>query len=154
MPLWLLKVGGFFKWLSLKTYLIMGAVILALLLVWKLMDALQDHAQYVRSLETENQAYKEANERLNGRVNELASINSSNKATYEETLRQAQEARRIAEEERLAAEQRANHYRSIRDAAKSSPAEDRRSVSPVVRDTVDRLWGHTEGPAGSPNSGS
>lgn len=126
--------------LSLKTWLTIGGGIIAVLLVYFAYLKVHDHFQHIKDIEASNASLTKQNTDLNKKVNDLADQNESNKQAYETKLQQAENARRIAEDERQAAEKRATRYRSIRDAAKDTPAQDRRPVGPAVQSTVDRLW--------------
>jgi len=144
MPLWLISVGvktlGFLKGISWKVWVALILVIALLFAGWRIQSAVQNHFEYVHRIEGEKKDLEGLRDRLNTRITELSDINTRNQAIYDESLRQAEQARRIADEERQKAETRAERYRSIRDAANATPEADRQPVSPVVRDTVDRLW--------------
>lgn len=148
MPIWLI-ISAFFKKVSLKTWIILGVVIFALIIAWRVDSSVSAYFKYVHSLEQKTKDLTDQNTRLNDRVNQLAVINDQNQKIYQEELRQADAARQVADQERQASDARANHYRSIRDAISSTPAADRHAVSPVVQSTVDRLWNNQ--PAGPGN---
>lgn len=135
-----LGVGNFIKNIPLKVWgVIAGVIVLILCVVW-VEDKITDHQEYVSGLEQSNRDLTGVRDRLNARVNELSGINASNKATYDTSLQQAQEARRIAEVERSQALARADYYRSIRNAATNTPEAERLPVDPVILDTIDSLW--------------
>lgn len=144
MWLWLINWGmgvlGSLKKISWKVWVAMILVIALLFAGWRIQHSVQEHFEYVHRIEGEKKNLEGLRDRLNNRITELSGVNTRNKAIYDESLRQAEQARRIADEERQKAETRAERYRSIRDAANATPEADRQPVSPVVRDTVDRLW--------------
>lgn len=86
-------------------------------------------------------------DRANQRVGQLevsldlaVKTNADNAATYRVSTEQLAASRRIADEARERAEARvAARDRLIADI-RATPPEDRAPVSPVVRDTVARLW--------------
>lgn len=100
--------------------------------------AMDNSQKKYQALVQHNQLLQDQNTALNKRVNDLAELNRHNQEAYNKRLKQEQDARAVAEQERQDAEKRAEHYRSIRDAIKANP--DRTPVSPVVRSTVDSLW--------------
>lgn len=135
-----LGIGGFLKRVPLKVWgVLAGTVVLLLCVAW-IEDKITDHLEYVDGLKTENSELIAVRDRLNDRVRELGSINLRNQLAYDEKLRQVSEARRIADEEAQQALARAEYYRSVRNAATSTPEADRLPVDPVILDTIDRLW--------------
>lgn len=150
MPLWLIKLGAplfdFGKSLtkiSWKVWAVLATIIFFVITIWWVENKVSDHQKYVAGLEKSNQELTQVRDRLNSRVKELGSINTQNRLVYNQKLQQAQEARRIADEEAQQALARAEYYRSIRNAATNTPEADRRPVDPVILDTIDRLWDDT-----------
>lgn len=119
----------------------LGIGILIAAALYFLYDKVNDHFQYIKDLEQINVDLKEDKELLEEQKDELLRINSENEATYRTQLEQAREAQRIAELERVKAVERARSYKEIRDEINSTPAADRRPVSPVIANTLGRLWG-------------
>lgn len=101
---------------------------------------IDQHFDGIRATETQLSVAESEAKRLNDRVSALDVTIRQNAKAYEASKQQLESARRVAEQERDAARVRAAHYERIRDAAIESPAEDRLPVSPVVADTIDRLW--------------
>lgn len=153
MPLWVLKFLGFVKGIPMKVWLIIAACVIFAIIGWKISGAISDHQKYVAGIEKSNAEYKATNERLNTRIGELGKINTDNKKVYDTSLQQAQEARRIADDERRKAEVRAERYRSIRNVPASIPEQDRQPVSTVIADTIGRLWDTDPRPAGNGDGG-
>jgi len=136
----LLSVGGFIKRIPLKVWgVLAGTLLVVLCAVW-IEGKVSDHQEYVSGLESDNRELVAVRDRLNDRVRELGQINTRNQLAYDEKLRQVSEARRIADEEAQQALARAEYYRSVRNAATSTPEADRLPVDPVILDTIDRLW--------------
>ena len=133
-------IGLFLKGIPLKFWLILGLVIALVAGGFWVKGKVEDHFKHVAAIEARNKKLVETNTKLVKQTWELAGINTANKNIYDQRLRQAEQARRIAEEERKAAEARAVKYRSARDAAKATPPQDRRPVGTAVQSTVDRLW--------------
>jgi len=102
----------------------------------------------VKATETARDSALAEAQRLGDRVKSLDSAIDANRRAYDFERAQLTQARKVAEAERDAANRRAASYERIRDAALSAPPEDRGPVSPVVRDTVDRLWGPSDPAAG------
>lgn len=105
------------------------------------------HFDGIRATESQLSVAQSEARRLNDRVSALDVTLKANRRTHDAERQQLETARKVAEQERDAARARAARYERIRDAATESPAEDRRPVSPVVADTIDRLWPQPD-PAG------
>ena len=133
-------VGQFLKNIPIRVWLIIAGVILLILAVGWTEHQVRSHVEYVRGIEQSNTDLKAEKERLDKEVIRLGNINTANKKTYDESLQQVREARRIAEEERTQALARADFYRRARDAANATPEAERLPVDPVIRDTIDSLW--------------
>lgn len=144
MPLRLISLGGnvlsFFRSISLKAWLIIVAVVIVLIILWKAESAVSDHFKYVHGLEKTDKDLTDQNTRLNTRVNDLADTNTKNQAIYKESVRQSDAARQVADNERIAAEARATKYGKIKDVIQATPVEDRHPVSSVVQSTIDQLY--------------
>lgn len=84
-----------------------------------------------------------------GRLTESLSLavktNADNAAAYRTSVEQLTAARQIAEQARDRSDARNRQLEENIRVIRSSPPEARGPVSPVVRDTVDRLWPHTTG---------
>lgn len=84
-----------------------------------------------------------------GRLTESLSLavktNADNAAAYRTSVEQLTAARQIAEQARDRSDARNRQLEENIRVIRSSPPEARGPVSPVVRDTVDRLWPHTAG---------
>lgn len=148
-----LGVGQFFKAIPMKVWI---AVILAaaiLFLVWRMVDTISDHFEYVEGLEKSKTELTTERDNLKQTVSTLEAVNRQNKEVYDKDLRQRENARRIADEARADAERRAQRYRSIIDELNDIPQEDRQSIDPVIRGVIDRLWDPAEGTAAD-NRGS
>ncbi|USN16782.1 hypothetical protein STRZYGA_00610 [Brevundimonas phage vB_BpoS-Strzyga] len=141
-----LGVGKFLKGIPLRAWLFAAAVILLILAVGWTEHQVRSHVEYVRSIEKSNTDLQAEKVRLGNEVIRLGNVNTANKKTYDESLQQVREARRIAEEERAQAQSRADFYRRARDAANATPQDDRLPVDPVILDTIDRLWDDTARP--------
>lgn len=145
LPIWGLQGLGFVI-KHRRAFASVGAALIIASLVtyaWHRADAYFDGISQTRT-DLAN-AQREARD-LTGRMIVLGNTLDENRRTFDLEREQLAAARRVAEQERDAAVARADHYRSIRDAALSSPPEDRSPVSPVVADTIGRLW--PEDPAG------
>lgn len=101
---------------------------------------IDQHFDGIRATESQLSVAQSEARRLNDRVSALDVTLKSNRRTHDAERQQLVAARKVAEQERDAARARAARYERIRDAAIESPAEDRSPVSPVVADTIDRLW--------------
>lgn len=79
-----------------------------------------------------------------GRLTESLSLavktNADNAAAYRTSVEQLTAARRIAEQARDRSDARNRQLEENIRVIRSSPPEARGPVSPVVRDTVNRLW--------------
>lgn len=109
------------------TFRVAAVVVLALLatvgvLAWQLKDSIK------------------ANGVLSQQVQTMQQTNASNVKHYEAELATARQNADIANAQRALAEQRNSSLQETLDAIHHSPASARAPVSPVVRDTVDRLW--------------
>ena len=107
------------------------------------------HFDSIRATESQLSVAQSEAQRLNDRVSALDVTLKANLRTHDAERQQLETARKVAEQERDAARARAARYERIRNAATESPPEDRLPVSPVVRDTIDRLWPDHAGGAGT-----
>ena len=133
-------VGQFLKNIPIRVWLIIAGVILLILAVGWTEHQVRSHVEYVRGIEQSNTDLQAEKERLGNEVIRLGNVNTENKKTYDESLQQVREARRIAEEERTQALARADFYRRARDAANATPEAERLPVDPVIVNTIDSLW--------------
>lgn len=118
-----------------------GLVALAILAAFAFVAYRIDrHFDGIRATESQLSVAQAEARRLNDRVSALDVTLKANRRTHDAERQQLETARKVAEQERDAARARAARYERIRDAAIESPAEDRSPVSPVVADTIDRLW--------------
>lgn len=120
---------------------VIGALTLILLAgTWYASHRIKSHFDYISDLESSNTELTQERNRLREGLDLAKKINNDNQAAYDTSVRQLQNARRIADEARLAAEKRADRYRSLYNDLQDVPPEDRQSVDPVIRGVIDRLF--------------
>lgn len=150
----LFKLFGFdVTW---KVLLRVGIGIGAAVVIYLSYNAVSDHFQHIRDLETENESLKEKVTRVEGQRDAVIEINRQNQAAADLEDDIDDNNQQIAAAERAAERERAETYREIRNVIQSSPepssSRDEQPVAPVIADTFDRLWGNA--PAGAGSSGS
>ena len=96
--------------------------------------------QHIKDIETENTQLKRDNATLVEQKKTLIQTNKDNEQTRvtQDQIHTANQG--IATEERHASQQRTAQYKDISHAIQSSPSSTA-PVSPVILNTLDRLWG-------------
>lgn len=143
MPLWLVgvaaKIVGFGKRIPVKEGLILAAVLVVLILLWWAVGVSHKQLQHVRDVEASNAQLLKANKEWSQSYAQVVATNQSNERALISERQATTKVREIANSEITLANNRATHYRDIRDAAlRSKPSNC--PVDPVVLDTVGRLW--------------
>lgn len=101
---------------------------------------IENHLDYVQELEDSKSKLTQERDSLILSIKLAQGVNLHNQQVYRESLQQAENARRIADEARVAAELRATRYRNLYNELEAIPQADRQSVDPVVRGVIERLW--------------
>lgn len=136
----LFKVFGFdVTW---KILLRVGIGIAAAVVLYLAFDAVRDHFKHIDDLEQQNEQLKTDLTRTEGQRDQAIETNRQNQQTQKTNDEIRANNQEIAAAERAAATARTQTYREIRDAINSTPPPaTAQPVAPVVRDTLDRLWG-------------
>jgi hypothetical protein len=126
--------------LSWKTWLWIIGILMLLAVIITIWANINSHLKHEADLAKANATLSQQNEKLNTDVLNLGKINTANQAVYQASVQQVADAQAIAAKEQSLATARATAYGAIRSAAKDTPTNQRRGVSPVVSDVVNRLW--------------
>lgn len=105
-----------------------------------LYSKVKNHFDHIAKLERDNKDLQSDVKTLNDQKEVLIKTNANNARVYKEDADQKVNNQAVAAEERAAAEARKETYKEIRDAINSTPAADRKPVTPVVSHTIDSLW--------------
>lgn len=118
-----------------------------------------DHFQHIRDLENKNVQLERDKQSLQTQLSTAVETNKNNLAvdqTHKEITHHNQD---LATQERAATQVRSQKYREIRDAIDNTPAptpsRSDQPVAPVVRNTLDGLWGPAPSnsqPGGNPRT--
>lgn len=135
------------KGVSWKTWLWIGGALAVLAVIISIWATINKHLKHEADLAKANSTLTTQNDKLNDDVLKLGQLNTANKAVYDAGLQQVADARAAAVQEQQLAAARATAYGAIRSAAKNTPTNQRRGVSPVVSDVVNRLWDSKSAPA-------
>lgn len=101
---------------------------------------INQHFQHIKDLETQNTQLLRDKATLEEQKKQLIQVNKDNEntRTTENQIHTANQD--IATEERHASQTRSNQYKEISHAIQSAPSSTA-PVSPVIRSTLDGLWG-------------
>lgn len=136
-----------------KTLLKLGVGIAAAVVLYLAYDAVRDHFKHIADLEQQNEKLKTDLTRTEGQRDQAIEINRQNQETAKTTQEIQANNQAIASAERAAATARTQAYKEIRNAINSTPpSATAQPVAPVIRDTLDRLWG--PGTPGAGDTGS
>lgn len=116
--------------------------------VYLAFDSVRDHFKHITDIENQNEQLKTKVTQVEGQRDEAIRVNESNKRTsiLKDEIENSRED--IAAEERSSSATRAQAHKEIRDEINSTPQPaDARPVAPVIRDTLDKLWGGTGTPS-------
>lgn len=137
-----------------KLLLRLGIGIAAAVVLYLAYDAVRDHFAHIDEIEQQNETLTADKARLEGQLEGVIETNRQNQQTQKTNDEIRANNQEIAAAERAAATARAQTYREIRDAINSTPPPaTAQPVAPVIRDTLDRLWG-PDSPAGNPGGRS
>ena len=96
--------------------------------------------QHIKEIESQNAQLQQQVGQLTEQKKQVVQVNHDNDRVST-TNNQIHEANQnIATEERHASQQRSAQYKEISHAIQSAPSQPQ-PVSPVITDTLDRLWG-------------
>jgi uncharacterized membrane protein YhiD involved in acid resistance len=101
---------------------------------------INQHFQHIKDLETQNAQLLRDKATLEEQKKQLIQTNADNEKTRTTENEIHSSNQNIATEERHASQQRTAQYKEISHAIQTAPPSTA-PVSPVITDTLDRLWG-------------
>lgn len=109
-------------------------------LVWLAYSKVNDHFQHIRDLESANATLVKEKAQVEKDRDDAVRINEENVEMWKAEREAFFEASRIASDEAAIAKTREAKSKEIRNAIQSS-APTATAVDPVIRNTLDSLWG-------------
>ncbi len=135
-----------------KVILRLGIGIAAAVVIYLAYNAVSNHFQHIKDLESENAGLKTKVTVVEGQRNQVVELNKQNQQTSKLNEDIQDNNQDIATAERAAATARTQTYKEIRDAIQSTPpAATAQPVAPVIGNTLDRLWGTGTAGTGNPD---
>lgn len=121
-----------------------GGIILAVALFFAF-RFINGYFQHIKDIETENTQLHQQVGQLEEQKKTLIQTNKDNEATRTTQNQIATSNQNIATDERHASQQRSAQYKEISHAIQNAPTQPiqpgQPAVSPVIRNTLDSLWG-------------